>query len=221
MNYRKILSSREVRLKILNLLKWVPDKVMLPVQYKLQTGKSLNLKNPKRFTEKIQYYKINYRNQLLPICVDKYEVRNYIKDNNLSGILTKFYGVYNRGEDINFDSLPDQFVIKTTDGGGGNNIIICRDKKDLNIPDTIKKLNSWLNVKNVNAGREWAYTGIKKSQIIIEEYLENELNPEAGIDDYKIFCFNGEPYCIVRDVDRYIGHKRNFYDVNWNNLHSE
>ena len=219
MDYRKIFFSKNLRLKILSWLKWVPDYVMLPIQYKLQTGKKLNLKNPKRFTEKLQLYKTSYRNDLLPICVDKAEVKNYIASLGLVDIVIPTLGLYEKAEYIDFHNLPEKFVIKTTDGGGGNNIIVCRDKNKLNISETVKKLNSWLNIKNINAGREWAYTGIKKSQIIVEDFLENEIDPKAGIDDYKIFCFNGKPYCIVRDIDRYIGHKRNFYDLNWNNLH--
>ena len=122
-------------------------------------------------------------------------------------------------DEIDFAALPDRFVVKTTDGGGGENIFICRDKNSLNVEELKTKLRSWKDKKNVNPGREWAYTLIKESRYIVEEYLENEVNPEAGISDYKFFCFNGKPYCIAYDIDRYIGHKRNFYDVEWNNLH--
>ena len=121
-------------------------------------------------------------------------------------------------EDIDFATLPNRFVIKATDGGGGQNVLICRDKSKLDITSSIDRINSWLNHKSGNVGREWAYTGIKKSRIIVEEYLENDLHPEAGLEDYKFFCFDGKPYCVVNDCDRYIGHKRNFYDLDWKNL---
>lgn len=218
MNYKNLVKSQRIRFGILKMLSFVPDSIMLKWQYRIKMGRNLNLKHPQRYTEKIQWYKAYYRNPLMGQCVDKYEVRNYIQLKGLYSILNTLYGVYENAEEIDFSVLPNRFVIKTTDGGGGENIIICRDKSNLNIKKTREMLSRWKNKKNINAGREWAYTCIKRSRIIIEEYLENEQNPEAGISDYKIFCFNGEPYCIVYDIDRYIGHKRNFYDINWNCL---
>ena len=153
------------------------------------------------------------------ICVDKYEVRKYVESKGLDNTLNKLYCVCSDPDEIDFAALPDRFVIKTTDGGGGENIFICRDKSSLDVPQLKKTLLSWKDKKNVNPGREWAYTLIKQSRYIVEEYLENEVNPEAGISDYKFFCFNGNPHCIAYDIDRYIGHKRNFYDIEWNNLH--
>lgn len=192
---------------------------MLKLQYRIKMGFKLNLANPQRFTEKLQWYKIHYRNKLMGICVDKYEVRNYVESKGLDNTLNKLYCVCSDPDEIDFAALPDRFVIKTTDGGGGENIFICRDKSSLDVPQLKKTLLSWKDKKNVNPGREWAYTLIKQSRYIVEEYLENEVNPEAGISDYKFFCFNGKPHCIAYDIDRYIGHKRNFYDIEWNNLH--
>jgi hypothetical protein len=221
MNYKKLFKSQRLRFFILKSLSFIPDTIMLKIQYRIKFNRQLNLKNPVRFTEKIQWYKLNYRNTLMPICVDKYKVREYIKSKDLESILNELYGVYDEPEEINFDILPDRFVIKTTDGTGGENIFICKDKATLNIPGLIKMLKQWKNKKDINVGREWAYTQIKESKYIIEKYLENEDNPEAGIVDYKIFCFDGEPYYIVVDINRYIGHRRNFYDLNWNNLNIE
>lgn len=218
MNYKKIFKSRQLRHKILKFLSFIPDEPMLKIQYGIKLKRLPNLRNPRRFTEKIQLYKLHYRNDELPVCVDKYRVRKYIQDKGLSDILPQLYGVYNKAEEIDFRALPPKFVIKTTDGGGGNNILICRNKSQLDLTSSIRMVNSWLNVKSINAGREWAYTGMPESLIIVEEFLENEHNPEGGLEDFKIFCFNGEPYCIVHDGDRYIGHKRNFYDLEWNNL---
>lgn len=219
MNYKKYIYSRKIRFTILRILSFVPDRIMLSWQYKIKLGRKLNLSAPKRYTEKIQLYKMYYRNPDLPICVDKYEVRKYIESKGLGHILNDLYGVYAKAEDIDFSKLPDKFVIKTTDGGGGNNIIICKNINQLDVNATIKEVNSWLNKKDIDPGREWAYTGMKKSQIIVEEYLENENNPDAGISDFKFLCFSGKPYAVVYDVDRYIEHKRNFYDMKWNNLH--
>jgi hypothetical protein len=217
-NYKKIIKNHQTRLLILKYLSFIPDKLMLKVQYRIKLGRKLSLKNPVRFTEKIQWYKLNYRNPLMPVCVDKYSVREFVESKKLSSILNEVYGVYSNPEDIDFNILPNQFVIKTTDGSGGCNVFICKDKKQLNVSELMKQLNAWKNRKDDNAGREWAYTEIKESKYIIEKYLENEDNPEAGINDYKIFCFKGKPKYIVMDIDRYIEHKRNFYDTQWRKL---
>ena len=218
MDYKKIFRSQKLRFGILRILAFIPDSLMLRLQYRIKMNRSLNLRKPETFTEKIQWYKIHYRNPLIGQCVDKYEVRKYVESKGLSSTLNKLYSVCSDPSEIDFNVLPERFVIKSTDGGGGENILICRDKASLNITETVDRLKKWKNKKNVNAGREWAYTCIEESRYIIEDYLENESNPEAGISDYKFFCFDGKPYCVVYDIDRYIGHKRNFYDIEWNNL---
>lgn len=219
MNYKRIIKSQNLRFKILLLLKFIPDKLMLKMQYRIKTGRNLSFNNPKRFTEWLQWYKVNYRNSVLHECVDKYEVRKYVERKGLANILNKVLGIYNNANDIDFSSLPKRFVAKTTDGGGGQNVIICKDKDTADFNEIRAKLNSWLYRKNINAGREWAYTGIKQSQILIEEYLENESDPEAGIEDYKILCFGGSPKIIIYDCDRYIEHKRNVYDTKWTRIY--
>ena len=218
MDYKTIIKSQRIRFIILRFLSWLPDSIMLRLQYKLKLGRWPNLKRPERFTEWLQWYKINYRNPVIWECVDKYAVRKFIEEKGLSDILNELLGVYNDANEIEFDNLPNQFVIKTTNGGGGENIIICKDKSSLDINSTIQKLNKWLTLKSIDAGREWAYTGISKPKIIIERFLENPQSPEAGIEDYKILCFHGVPKIIIVDCDRYIGHKRNFYDTSWKQL---
>ncbi len=217
MDYKKIFRSTASREKILNLLRFVPDSQMLKLQYKIKTGSKLDLKNPKRFTEKLQWYKINYRNEDMHQCVDKFLVRNYIKNKGLEDILVRLYGHYDNIEQIDFDSLPEKFVIKTTNGGGGLNVAVVNDKMQFLASDDLRKLKT-KKFKSRSGGREWAYYGLAPG-IIAEELLVNADNPEAGVNDYKIFCFNGKVECIVVDVDRYIGHKRNFYDAQWNNFH--
>lgn len=219
MNYKKIIKSQGLRVKILKLLRFVPDHTMIKLQYRIKFGRWPDLKNPKRYTEKIQLYKLYYRNPVLHTCVDKYLVKDYIKKKNLELHVPELYGVYDDARDIDFDKLPDKFVIKTNDGGGANNVIICRDKNILDRQEAVRKANSWLNMKDVDAGREWAYTGIPKSVIMVEELLENSDNPEEGIEDFKFFCFNGEPYFIQHDGMRLTDHRKNYYDLDWNNLH--
>ena len=211
--YKKIISSQKMRFAILRMLKFVPDKAMIKLQYRIKLKRKLNLKDPKRYTEKIQWYKLYYRNPVMMECVDKYGVRKYIEKKGLGNILNQLYQVVDRPEEINFDQLPDKFVIKTTNGSGTN--ILVKDKKTLNIAETKKKLNDFLNMAEASAGREWAYGGTSK-KIIVEELLEDNSNKDKGISDYKFLCFNGKPVYVVYDKDRFSDHKRNFYDVNWN-----
>jgi len=211
--YKKIISSQKMRFAILRMLKFVPDKAMIKLQYRIKLKRKLNLKDPKRYTEKIQWYKLYYRNPVMMECVDKYGVRKYIEKKGLGNILNQLYQVVDRPEEINFDQLPDKFVIKTTNGSGTN--ILVKDKKTLNIAETKKKLNDFLNMAEASAGREWAYGGSSK-KIIVEELLEDNSNKDKGISDYKFLCFNGKPVYVVYDKDRFSNHKRNFYDVNWN-----
>lgn len=219
MDYKKIIKSRSLRFKILEFLSFIPDKPMLKIQYRMKTGRKLNLKNPQRFTEKLQWYKINYRNPVMHQCVDKYKVRQFVEQRGLEDILVPLIKKYDSIDQINWDELLDSFVMKTTHGGGGLNIIVCKDKKELDRKDIVEKLQTGNKPFEKNSGgREWAYYGLC-SEIVVEKLLVNRENPEAGINDYKIFCYDGKPEYIIVDVDRYIGHKRNFYDTKWNNLH--
>lgn len=211
--YKKIISSQKTRFAILRMLKFVPDKAMVKLQYRIKLKRKLNLKNPKRYTEKIQWYKLYYRNPVMMECVDKYGVRNYVKRKGLEHILNSLYQVVDDPEQIQFEALPDQFVMKTTNGSGTN--ILVKDKKQLNISETKKKLQDFLNMAEASAGREWAYGGSSK-KIIIEELLEDPSNQDKGISDYKFLCFHGEPVYVVYDKDRFSDHKRNFYDIDWN-----
>lgn len=219
--YKNIIKSPKIRKQILDMLYFLPDKAMLKIQYRIKLGRKLNLENPQRFTEKLQWYKLNYRNPLMRECVDKYIVRKYVESKGLKNILVPLIKKYELIEEINLDELPDEFVMKTTNGSGGLNVIVCNDKSEMDIEEIKKKLESsdFIFKKN-SGGREWAYYGLRR-RIIIEKRLINKQNPEAGIDDYKFFCYEGVPKYIIVDVDRYIGHKRNFYDTEWNNLHIE
>ena len=218
MDYKSLLPSRSIRFFILRCLKFLPDRIMLALQYYIKMGKRCNFSNPDRWTEKLQLYKMHYRNPLLGMCTDKYKVRQYVERKGLGENLVELYGVYDNADEIDFGKLPVRFVLKTTDGGGGNNVVLVNNKLSLDVVSLRKQLNSWINVKDVNAGREWAYTQIDKSMIIAEELLVNNAAPDAGIEDFKILCFYGEPKYIIVDKDRYIDHKRNFYDVDWNRV---
>ncbi|MEI3356183.1 MAG: ATP-grasp fold amidoligase family protein [Clostridia bacterium] len=218
MDYKKIIKKPEIRYKILTLFNWIPDKLMLKFQYRVKLKRKLNLINPKRFTEKLQWYKLNYRNPVMHKCVDKFEVRKYVEEKGLKYILNEIYGVYDSADDINFNALPDKFVIKATNGGGGLNVLVCDNKEKFDTTNAIKMIRKWLNFKQKKSlGREWAYEG-NTNKIIIEKYLEGNDENLSGINDYKFFCYNGKVEYIVFDGDRYVKHKRNIYDKEWNYL---
>lgn len=194
MDYKRIIKSRTVRIKIMQALSFVPDDLMIKFQYWIKTGNKLNLKNPQRFTEKLQWYKINYRDPVMKQCVDKYEVRKYVEDCGLGEILNECYGVFNTPDEIDFDALPNRFVLKDTLGGGGNSVLVVRDKRKEDLEQLRKVMKKWveepLNTKN--PGREWVYDN-NPHRIVVEKYLESA---DGDLPDYKFFCFNGKVFAL-------------------------
>lgn len=190
MNYKMIIKSRKNRQKILEHLSFIPDGLMVSIQYYIKTGRVLNLKHPRRYSEKLQFYKLNYKNPQLISCVDKYDVREYVKSKDLENILNDCYGVYSRPDEINFGLLPEKFVIKDTLGGGSDRVVICKNKEQLDIPGIKKEMQTWIADKLVaSGGREWPYYKGKKHRIIIEKFLSCNNN---DLPDYKFFCFDGK-----------------------------
>lgn len=175
------------------------------------------MKNPQRFTEKLQLYKLNYRNPLMLRCTDKYEVRKVVEEMGLKQILIPLIGVYNVASDVDFKTLPNEFVVKTTDGGGGNQVFVCKDKSKVAEADFNKMLKEWMSApKAKNAGREWAYENGYPRRIIIEELISD--GKSKDLPDYKFYCFNGEPYYCQLITDRRTEEKIEFYDMNWNRM---
>ena len=206
MDYKKIIKSRNVRLKILRMLSFIPDKMMLKLQYRIKMGRKLNLKNPQRFTEKIQWYKLYYKNPKMIQCVDKYDVREYVKSKGLEDILIPCYGVYESVDQIDWESLPNQFVMKDTLGGGGNSVIIVKDKNNTDVEELKRCGAEWTSIRAHvrDAGREWPYYNGKNHRIIIEKYIESDAN-KRGLIDYKFFCFNGNPEFLYVMGERVVG----------------
>lgn len=190
--------------------KWISDEQYIKMQYQSRTGKKLNLDNPVLYNEKVQYAKLYYRDQRLKQLVDKYAVRDYVRDTIGEQYLTKLYGVYDRVEDIPFAQLPDKFVMKLTNGSGYN--ILCQQKTEKLVKKIKSRFHKWLKVDFYMLGREWAYQDVK-NRIICEEYLESD--EPYGLNDYKVFCFNGVPKLIQVDYARFTGHKRNLYTPQW------
>lgn len=219
MNIKKVISNQAVRHRLLKLLSWVPDRIMLPFQYFLILHRWPNMKHPLRFTEKIQVYKVNYRNEIMLNCVDKYIVRSFVRNKLNSGkYLNELYQVCDSVGDIDFESLPNKFVIKTTDGGSGDNIFICKDKTLLDVHFVIDIVNSWRNKQYYLISREWAYRGAKESKIIVEKYIESNENDDGSINDYKFLCYNGKFRYLWVDKNRYSNHRRGWWDENLNFL---
>lgn len=202
-----ILSSR-------GYLSWLPDKVYLKLVYKLKMKKSLNLTNPCSFNEKLQWLKINDRNTLYTKLVDKYSVREYIAEAIGEEYLIPLIGVYDKFEDIDFDCLPNKFVLKTTHDSGG--VVVCKDKDNFDIDEAREKLNKSLRRNYYNVWREWPYKNVKP-RIICEEFLETN---HGGLPiDYKFHCFNGVPDNVMICLGRETGStKFYFFNQQWNLL---
>lgn len=216
MDYKKIIKSRALRLKIIQLLSFIPDKPMIKLQYRIKTGHRLNLNNPRRFTEKLQWYKLYYKNPKMVQCVDKYDVREYVKSKGLESILVPCYGVFDSAAEINWESLPNEFVMKDTLGCGGNSVIIVRDKEKEDISRLNSIANEWTkqNAHKPFGGREWPYYSGKKHRIIIEKLLKsnerngpscNKASSHEDLVEYKYFCFNGKATWIYVLADRKMG----------------
>ena len=186
------------------------DELYLKLIWKHIMGYSLNLENPKTFNEKLQWLKIHDRRPEYTQMVDKYEAKKYVSSVIGEEYIIPTLGIFDSVDDIDFDALPDQFVLKCTHDSGG--IVICKDKKNLDVKQAIKKLRNGLKQNFYYRYREWPYKNVKP-RIIAEKYMEDESGWQ--LKDYKIFCFNGEPGFIEVDYDRYVGHKLNVYDLNW------
>lgn len=212
--YKKIIRSKKMRFKILSALRFIPDKMMLKMQYRIKLGRRLDLVNPKRYTEKVQLYKLNYRNPVMQQCADKYAVRKYVEDRGLSHILNTLYAVYDSPEKIQIDDLPKSFVLKLSNGSGTN--LIVDDKQEIDIATIRKKFKDYQAQSSSYAGREWVYMTEKEPVIIAEQLLRDSSNPTGSLRDYKILCFNGEPHYIICVDGRYTDQYCHVvYDTNW------
>lgn len=188
----------------------IPDKYYLKIKFRLIMNKKLNLVNPKSFNEKLQWLKLYDRKPEYRIYVDKYAVRSYIAKTIGDEYLIPLLGLYNSVEEINWDSLPNKFVLKCTHGSGSN--IICFDKNKLDIEEAKKKLIKWMNKNWFWFGREWPYKNVKP-RIVCEEFISDK---NTTPDDYKVLCFNGNAKLIEVHIDRYGSHRQDFYDMQWN-----
>ena len=169
-------------------MRMLPDKAYLKMFFRLRMKQKLNLKDPKSFSEKLQWLKLYDRNPLYTTMVDKYNVKEYVSSIIGKDRVIPALGVWDKFSDIDFDSLPDQFVLKCTHDSGG--IAICRNKKEFDFNKAKKVLERSLRRNYFYYGREWPYKNVKP-RIVAEMYMEDKNS--KGLSDYKFYCFNGEP----------------------------
>ncbi len=174
-------------------------------------NRPLDLDNPKTFNEKLQWLKLYDRNPKYTTMVDKYEAKKYVADIIGEEYIIPTYGIWDSPDEIDFDNLPNQFVLKCTHNSGLG-MCICKDKASLDIKKVKKELKKGLKQNYYYGNREWPYKNVKP-RIIAEKYMVDESGTE--LKDYKVFCFNGEPELIEVDFERFIKHQRNFYTTDW------
>lgn len=189
------------------------DEKFLKITYEKIFCKKLNLDNPQTFNEKLQWLKLYNRKDIYTTMVDKYEVKKYVANIIGEEYIISTLGIYDKFEDIDFDNLPNQFVMKCTHDSGG--LVICKNKDKLDYKNAKKKIEKSLKHNYFYNGREWPYKNVKP-RIIIEKYMENKIFHE--LRDYKFFCFNGKVKFFKIDFDRFTNHRANYYDTQKNIL---
>lgn len=199
------------------VLKLIPDKYYLKKWYKFNTGKELDLENPQTFSEKLQWlkmYNLRNKNPLYTLMVDKYGVKNYVSEKlGKEYVIPVVGGPWEHFSDINFDELPEQFVLKVTHDSGGT--VICRDKSAFDRNKARNKLEYSLKHNYFYYGREWQYKNVKP-MIFAEKYMEDKDSIE--LRDYKFYCFNGQPkfLYISQGLEDHSTARINFVDLSWN-----
>lgn len=197
---------------------WIPDEMYLRIIYWLNLRKRLNLDHPQTFTEKLQWLKLYYRHPQLTTLVDKLEVKKIVAEIIGEEYVIPTLGSWSSVEEIEWDKLPNQFVLKTNHDGGNFGVVICKDKKSFDKKKAMKRLNQSLHRSSYLLGREWPYKNVQRC-IFAEQYIEDVSVGE--LVDYKFFCFDGVPqYLYVasgrqnsKDLVKY-----DFYDMQFNHM---
>jgi hypothetical protein len=191
---------------------FIPDKLYIKLEYKKNIGKRLDLTNPQSFNEKLQWMKLYNRDPLYTKLVDKYEVRHYVESIMGKECLIPLIGVYDSFEAINFDVLPNEFVLKPNHTSG--DIFLCRDKSKIDYVELKRQVNLWLKRRYYWLHREWPYKNVKP-RILCEKYMVDESKEE--LKDYKFMCFHGEVKCLFVCLNRNSpdGLNVDFYNMAW------
>ncbi len=191
----KLLKNPAKFVYILDKIKlgqFVPDKLYISLKYRASFGKKLNLKNPQTYNEKLQWLKLYDHKDIYTTMVDKCEVKKYVADIIGEEYIIPTLAVYDNFDQIDFEALPDQFVLKCTHDSGG--LVICRNKSQLNKAAARKVLEKSLKTKYFFSAREWPYKNVKP-RIIAEKFMA-DANQKDSLIDYKFYCFNGKPKCL-------------------------
>ncbi len=221
MNIRKIgrfLADSDYRFVVLasrGYLGRLSAEKFLKRMYSIRMGRVLNLEQPTTYTEKLQWLKLYDHRPEYAVMVDKYAAKQYVADKIGQEYVVPLLGVWDRAEDIDFDALPERFVLKTTHDSG--TYIVCKDKSKLDIPAAKKRLSQCLKRKYYNCNQEWPYKNVKP-RIIAEEYMEDSRCGE--LRDYKFFTFGGEPKVLYIAQGRGKGEPTvaDFFDMEFNHL---
>lgn len=197
------------------LFRWMGDKTFLSFAYYMHTGRKMNWKKPVRFTEKIQWLKLYDRKSEYTRMVDKISAKDYVADIIGREYIIPTYGVWNTFDEIDFDQLPEQFVLKTSNGSGSNGVVVCTDKTKFDKVKAKKRLESSLRCNTYLNLREWPYKNIVP-RIFAEQYVcDQTVTDKKDLIDYKFYCFDGEPkYCQVIQ-NRSTAETIDFYDEKW------
>jgi len=205
-------TSRKLRIKAF-IIKYTPrflQKKLNSILYKRAIGRTLDWSNLNAYTEKMQWAKFYDCTPIKTTLSDKYLVREWVAEKIGEKYLIPLLGVWDRFSDIQFDKLPNQFVLKTNHGSGS--VIVVKDKTVFNIAEARQSFNDWMSIDYAYAtGFEVQYSNIKR-KIIAERYLETDI---GELQDYKFLCFDGKPYYCWVDLGRFGNHTRNVYDLNW------
>lgn len=195
------------------MLNWMPDKAFLKLRYRTFFHKKLNLKDPKTFNEKLQWIKLYDRKPEYIEMVDKLAVKDYVAQRLGEEYIVPTLGAWDRVEDIDFDALPEQFVLKCNHDSGS--VVICRDRKSFDFAKAKEKLQRKLASDLFWYGREWPYKNVKPC-IMAEAYMEDE-NQKAGLTDYKFYCFDGEPkfLYVSKGLENHATASISFLHMDW------
>lgn len=207
------MGSSKVFKKIRYMLRFLPDDLYIQLNYFAHFKKFCNLKNPVTFNEKLNWLKLHDRNPMYTRIVDKYEAKKYVADIIGNEYIIPTLGVWDRFDDIDIDTLPDQFVLKCTHDSEG--LVIVKDKCKLDKVAAKEKIEAALAQNFYYIGREWPYKDVKP-RIIAEQYMEDHVDGE--LRDYKFFCFNGEPKALFIASERATSVKFDYFDLDFNHL---
>lgn len=197
-------------------MKWLSDEKYLKLLYKIRFNQELDFENPVTFNQKLNWLKLYDRNPEYSRMVDKYDVREYIAEKIGEEYLIPLLGLWESVDDIDFDSLPKQFVLKCTHDSGS--VVICRDSDKFDREKAKKKLRKFMKQNAFDYGREWPYKNLKP-RVIAEQYMEDESSAE--LRDYKFFCFNGRVPIMFMASERQSETeetKFDFFDADFNHL---